>query len=132
MCPLRNNLYSHGLLNKTLSWFNKNLNKSVWKKTLHNLILTVTKVEDMARVFSVNFPYRGKSRAALVSFEGEGYDMSFLVRYLDAEIYEMLPERKIVVSLTEGIKSPRDLTESGEDLINHTAEAISQYLLVHH
>jgi hypothetical protein len=86
----------------------------------------------MARVFTVNVPYKGQSRAALVSFDSEGYDMSFLVRYLDEDIQEVIPGRKIVVSLSEGIKPPKQLSRLAEDLLNHTTEAISGYLNLYH
>jgi hypothetical protein len=82
----------------------------------------------MARVFTVNVPYKGQSCVALVSFDAEGYNMSFLVRYLNEEIQQVIPGRKIVVSLTEGIKSPRELSRLAEELLNLTTEAISEYL----
>ena len=85
----------------------------------------------MARVFTVNFTYKGKSRAALVSFAGETCGTSFLVRYLDEDIGQVVPEKKLVVSLSEGLKSPKALSRLGQDLLNHTTEAISQYLHVH-
>jgi hypothetical protein len=92
------------------------------------LIFVPIKKEKMARVFSISFPYEGKPCVVLVSFDPEGYDMSFLVRYLDHDIREIIPEGKIVVSLSEGIKSPRILDSIAEDLVYHTTEAISSYL----
>jgi hypothetical protein len=82
----------------------------------------------MARVFSIMFPYKGKPCAALVSFGSEGYDMSFLVRYLDQDIRLVIPDGKLVVSLSEGIKSPKRLNPLAEDLVHKTTEAISGYL----
>ena len=82
----------------------------------------------MSRVFTVNVPYKGQTCAALVSFDSEGYDMSFLVRYLDEDIQQVIPGRRIVVSLSEGIKSPKQLSRLAEDLLSLTTEAISGYL----
>jgi hypothetical protein len=64
--------------------------------------LALNKAESMGRVFTVNVPYKGKKRAALVSFETESYDTSFLVRYLDEDIHMLVPGRRIVVSLRKG------------------------------
>jgi hypothetical protein len=85
----------------------------------------------MARVFTIDFQFKGRSRTALVSFQTEAYDMSFLVRYLDEEISNVIPERKVIVSLSEGVKSPKQLTRLGEDLVFQTTEAISEHLHVH-
>ncbi|MFL5742149.1 MAG: hypothetical protein ACJ75B_18140 [Flavisolibacter sp.] len=82
----------------------------------------------MSRVFTINIPYKGQSCVALVSFDSEGYDMSFLVRYLDEDIQQLIPGRRIVVSLSEGIKSPKQLSRLAEDLLNLTTEAISGHL----
>jgi hypothetical protein len=81
----------------------------------------------MSRVFTVRFDFKGRSRTALVSFR-ESEDISLLIRYLDEDIAHVLPERKIVVSLTEGIKAPKQLSKLAEGLLNQTTAAISQYL----
>jgi hypothetical protein len=86
----------------------------------------------MARVFTVNVSYKGQRCAALVSFDCETYNMSFLVRYLDDEIQQLIPGRKVVVSLSEGIKSPKELSPVAEQLLNLTTEAISDHLSHHH
>jgi hypothetical protein len=86
----------------------------------------------MARVFTINFEYKGTIRSALVSFGPEGNDMTFLVRYLDEELNQLIPGRKIIVSLAEGVKSPKEINRLGEDLLNHTTEAISKYLYHYH
>jgi hypothetical protein len=91
----------------------------------------VNKEARMARVFTVNVPYKGQSRAALVSFNSEGYNMSFLVRYLDEDIQHLIPGRRIVVSLSEGLRSPKELSRLAEDLLNETTEVISEYLNLH-
>jgi hypothetical protein len=86
----------------------------------------------MARVFTINFEYKGKVRSALVSFGPEDTDMTFLVRYLDEDLNELIPGRKIIVSLSEGVKSPKNINRLAEDLLNHTTEAISNYLYHYH
>ncbi|MFL5808655.1 MAG: hypothetical protein ACJ749_03990 [Flavisolibacter sp.] len=82
----------------------------------------------MARVFSITFIYKGQPCPALVSFEPGGCDMSYLVRYLDRDISQLVPGGKIVVSLSEGIKSTKALSGLGQDLVYRTTEAISTYL----
>jgi hypothetical protein len=82
----------------------------------------------MARVFTVNFTFKDELHSALISFESRDYDMSFLVRYLDHELQEIIPGRRIVVSLSEGIKSPKILTKTAEELLARTTEAISEHL----
>ena len=82
----------------------------------------------MARLFTIEFPFKGKMESALVSFGSEAYDMSFVVRYLDEEMNQIIPGGRVVVSLSEGIKSPKQLSRLGEDLVYHTTEAINQYL----
>jgi hypothetical protein len=118
-----------------LESFHAHLFKDVEQFFCYSIIgqvkLAMNKEEDMARVFTVNIPYKGKLRAALVSFGVEGYDMSLLVHYLDEDISEVIPGRKVVVSLNEGIKSPKELTKLGEDLLNYTTQAISEYLQIH-
>jgi hypothetical protein len=82
----------------------------------------------MARVFTVNFTFKDQLHSALITFESRDFDMSFLVRYLDQELQEIIPGRRIVVSLNEGIKSPKFLTTTGEELLTRTTEAISRHL----
>jgi hypothetical protein len=82
----------------------------------------------MARVFTIDFPFKGKMESALVSFGSEAYDMSFVVRYLDEDINQIIPGGRIVVSLSQGVKSPKQLTRIAEDLVYHTTAAISEHL----
>jgi hypothetical protein len=86
----------------------------------------------MARVFTINFFYKGKTYSALVSFQAETYDMSFLVCYLDEDLSQLIPGRRIVLSLAEGIKSPKQLNKVAEDLVYQTTEAISGHLHIEH
>jgi hypothetical protein len=82
----------------------------------------------MVRAFSVNFPYKGRSQSALVSFREEGYELSFLVRYVDEEIKQLIPGGRIIVSLSEGIKSHKQLSKPADDLVCNTCKAISRHL----
>jgi hypothetical protein len=99
---------------------------------LQIIYFTSSKGVNMARVFTINFSYKGELRSALVSFQAETYDMSFLVRYLDEDLGQLIPGRRIVVSLAEGIKSPKQLNKLAEDLVCQTAEAISGHLHFEH
>lgn len=83
----------------------------------------------MGRVFTINFPYKGRTCPAIVSFKSDSYDMSFLVRFLDKDISHVIPGARIEISLAEGIISHNQIGKSGEDLINLTTEAISKHLL---
>jgi hypothetical protein len=82
----------------------------------------------MSRVFTVHFPFKGKTFSAIVSFKQEDVDLCFLIRYLDEDLEECISGRKVVVSLSEGIKSPSQLNKIGEDLVFNTTEAISNHL----
>lgn len=81
----------------------------------------------MVKLFTVNFLYQGNSYTALVSFR-EGYDLSFLVRYLNKDASNLIPDGKIIVSLLEGLKSPRQLSKEAEEFVYQTTEAISAFL----
>jgi hypothetical protein len=97
-----------------------------------NALLYLNKGVVMAGVFTINFSYKGKLHSALVSFQAENYDMSFLVCYLDEDLGQLIPGRRIVVSLAEGIKSPKQLNKLAEDLVYQTTEAISDHLHFQH
>jgi hypothetical protein len=86
--------------------------------------------DGMVRIFTVNFLYKEKSYTALVSFR-EGYDLSFLVRYLDKDVNNLIPDGKIIVSLLEGLKSPKQLSQEAEEFVYQTTEAISGSLQLH-
>jgi hypothetical protein len=83
--------------------------------------------DSMVKLFTVNFLYQGKSYTALVSFR-EGYDLSFLVRYLDKDANKWIPDGKIIVSLLEGLKTPKQLSKEAEEFVFQTTEAISGFL----
>ena len=70
---------------------------------------------------------------ALVSLRNEEtYNPAFSVQYLDKEVAEILPERKIIFSLANGIESPENIKDKlAEELVEKTSEAISHYLDVH-
>lgn len=84
------------------------------------------------RAFTINFPYKGKLRSAVVSFGPEEIDMTFFIRYLDEDINQIIPGRRITVSLTQGIKSPKQLDKLGEDLLSQTTDAINTYMYQQH
>jgi hypothetical protein len=83
----------------------------------------------MSRLFTVNFRFREGSYTALVSLQRQGYDLSFLIRYLNKEVDSILPERKVIFSLANGIESPKALPHKlAEDFVVQTSQAISTYL----
>lgn len=82
----------------------------------------------MARVFTIRFPFKGQTLSAVVSLKQESYDMSFLICYMEDDVREVIPGRRVVLSLSEGIKSPKELTRYAEDLVSHTSEAITKHL----
>lgn len=82
----------------------------------------------MARVFTINFCFKGKGYSAIVSFKEQGQDLNFLVRYPDEDLRTIVPEGKVIVSLAEGIKSPSPVPVLAEALIFQTTEAIASHL----
>ena len=87
----------------------------------------------MVRVFTVSFRFRDQPCTALVSLnDKDGYNPSFCVHYLDKEVEKILPKRKLVFSLVNGIENYEFGTgKLTEDLVEKTSEAISQYLEAH-
>ncbi len=87
----------------------------------------------MSRVFTVNFRFREKPCSALVRLQNsEGYNPAFSVHYLDKDVETILPGRKIVFSLANGLETPQALPgERAEELLQQTSEAISCYLQNH-
>lgn len=87
----------------------------------------------MGRVFTVSFNFREHPCTALVSLKNkDGYNPAFSVHYLDKELEAILPERKLVFSLVNGVENPEALVNKlAEDLVEKTSQAITQYLEVH-
>ena len=84
----------------------------------------------MSRLFTVSFRFREHPCTALVSLRNEdGINPAFSVQYLDKEVETILPERKIVFSLANGIESPETIKDKlAVELVEKTSQAISQYL----
>jgi hypothetical protein len=82
----------------------------------------------MLRVFTIRFPYNGKTYSALVSFHPQSSDLSFAVRYLDEEISDVIPQRKVMIHLSKDLASPQPLSKLGQELVTYTSEAISEHL----
>jgi hypothetical protein len=83
----------------------------------------------MSRLFTVNFRFKEAQYTALVSLQDKGYDLSFVIRYLNTEVDAILPERKAVFSLNNGIESPKNLSHKlAEEFVVHTSHAITHYL----
>jgi hypothetical protein len=87
----------------------------------------------MGRVFTVSFRFREQPCTALVSLRNaDKYNPAFNVHYLSKEIENVLPERKIVFSLANGIEEPREIQgRLTEELVERTSEAITHYLEEH-
>lgn len=85
----------------------------------------------MSRIFTVHFPFKEKTYTALVSFRSQGYELSYLVRYLDGDIDQLIPGNKLLVSLSGGIEYPKPVNKLAEDLVHKTTETINEYLQSH-
>jgi hypothetical protein len=87
----------------------------------------------MGRVFTVSFRFREQPCTALVCLKNaDDYNPAFKVSYLSKEVEAVLPERKIVFSLANGIESPEKINNRlTEELVEKTSEAISRYLREH-
>jgi hypothetical protein len=83
-----------------------------------NLLLEKNAI--MGRVFTVSFRFMEHPCTA------------FNVHYLTKEVETIIPERKIVFTLANGIECPENLHDKlAEELVEHTSEAISHYLEIH-
>jgi hypothetical protein len=86
----------------------------------------------MGRVFTVSFRFMEQTCTALVQMKNtDDYNPSFCVHYLNKEVEGVLPERKLVFSLVNGIENPELITDKlAEDLVEKTSDAITHYLQV--
>lgn len=85
----------------------------------------------MARIFSIDIPFRNTSYIALVSVTEKGHDLHCIVRYIDKGIRHILSGDKLVFSLQEGLKEPKNLpNELAQNLVECTTVAIADFF--HH
>jgi hypothetical protein len=83
----------------------------------------------MARLFTISIPYKNHEYPALVTLHTEGHDTSCLVRYVDKQLRDILPDGVLIFSLAEGLKQPLNVSDQQtEELIYCTTEAITSYL----
>jgi hypothetical protein len=85
----------------------------------------------MSRVFTIQFYFKQKNYTALVSFCTQGIKDSCFVRYLDEEINSLIPEKKLLVSISGGVEYPKVEDRIAQDFIYKTREAINGYLQTH-
>jgi hypothetical protein len=85
----------------------------------------------MARLFSIDFEFKGKKYLALVSMRQQGTDLSCLVRYVNKELHHLLPGDCLMFNLQEGLKQPCHLpSELAQSLVRSTVNAISDHLQI--
>ena len=85
----------------------------------------------MARVFSIDIPFRNASYIALVSVIEKGHDLHCTVRYIDKGLKYILSGDKLVFTLQQGLKDPQHLpNELAQSLVECTTIAIADYF--HH
>jgi hypothetical protein len=85
----------------------------------------------MSRVFTVRFLYKEKTYTALVSFGSQEREFSHTVQYLDEDIDALIPGRKLLVSLADGVQQPKLIGKLAQDIVYKTTEAINEYLQHH-
>ena len=68
--------------------------------------------------------FKQKTYTALVSFTSQGYDLSYLVRYLD-DIKALIPANKLVVSLSGGVGYSKLVNGLAQDFIYETTVTCS-------
>jgi hypothetical protein len=81
----------------------------------------------MARLFTVRVPFYKNTYTALVSFNSVD-DETFVVRYLEEEINEMIPGHKLIFTNYHGVLSSATMGKPIQDLVYQTSRAISGYL----
>jgi hypothetical protein len=82
----------------------------------------------MSRVFTINVSFKQKNYTALVSFRTRGYELSYLVKYLDEDVDSLIPGKKLQISLSGDIVHPKPESHLALDLVCKTTEAINCYL----
>jgi hypothetical protein len=85
----------------------------------------------MSRVFTVNFPFKGRTYTVLVSFNCYATENSYLVKYLDQEAALLIPGSRLVVSVSGKVEYPKPLENFSKDLVSKTTQAIKGYLELH-
>lgn len=82
----------------------------------------------MVRIFTLNVSFEGKEFPALVNLSNEGYDMTFKIHYMDRDLHGILPDGKLVFSLTGGLRQPAQLaSEMAFRLVDNTVDALSAF-----
>jgi hypothetical protein len=81
----------------------------------------------MAGLFTIRVPFYKNTNTALVSFNSVD-DETFVVRYVEEEINEMIPGNKLIFTIYHGVISSATSTEPIQDLLYQTSRAISGYL----
>ena len=83
----------------------------------------------MARVFTLNIDFQQEQYTALVSLREEARDMYYVVRYVDADLHQIMTSPQLIFSLHEGLIEPKKLpSEQAEDLMMSTINALSEHL----
>jgi len=85
----------------------------------------------MSRAFTVHFGFKGKNYTALVSFNSLATEETYLVKYLDEDIDQLIPGKRLLVSISGSIEDPKLRNEASNDLVGKTKEAIKGYLQSH-
>ena len=82
----------------------------------------------MARLFTLNFKFRGKLHSAVVTIRDNGYDMACTVRYMDEELLSVIPSGKFMFQLSGEINCGTGSNPDMEELITCTSQAIAEHL----
>jgi hypothetical protein len=82
----------------------------------------------MARLFTLNFHFRGKPYSALVTIRDNGYDMACIVKYMDEELHRLIPSGRFMFQLSGGMNCGNGSDPALEELISCTSQAIDEHL----
>ena len=82
----------------------------------------------MTRAFTLRFQFREYWCTALVTLKEGGYNLSFIVKYLDNLSKDLVQGGLLYFSLAEGVIKPTELSASETDMVYCTTEAITGYL----
>ena len=82
----------------------------------------------MARLFSIEIPFKNKFYCALVSIRECEENLNCQVRYIDKGLQEIIPGDILVFNFEEGLKQPCHISgELARELVRCTSEAISDH-----
>ena len=82
----------------------------------------------MSRIFTLPFKFRKKTYTALVCLKTMGYDLLFIVRYLDKELTEIIPGGKFMFQLSGKVEGADLESNLAKELLSCTTDAIAGYL----